>query len=148
MGLGGVEKRSKLAGRDEEEGEQYERAESMTYDPQVLLYPHVLRQHGDDVGLLREDPGEVLQAEYLEVADEVEEHAHQEEDGSPVQPRAQLQHARDRIAQVHVPQERDPRSAGAVPPYLIRAFCTETGHHEDGQQLERSLEGGMEQFVI
>lgn len=65
MGLGGFEQRDEQTGRDEEEGEQYERAEAVAYDPQVLLYPQVLGQHGDDVGFLCEDSCVVLQAEDL-----------------------------------------------------------------------------------
>lgn len=120
----------------------------MADDAELASDAEVLPEDGLDIGLDLEEASEVLEAKDLEVADEAEEDADEEEDGGAVEPGEKLQRARHGVAQVDAAQERDPRRAGGVPPYLVRALRSEAGQHEDQNDLQGSLQSKTDDIYI
>ena len=79
----------------------------MAYDSQVPSDPKVLRHHRRHVRVHVEEPCEVVQSEDLKMADQTEQNAYQKNHRDTVQPGAQFQYTRHRIAHVHVTQKWD-----------------------------------------
>lgn len=142
MGAGscGQEQGNEQTRSDQNQGQQYKNPEPVAYDPEVSPDPEVLLQDRPHIGLLQEGLGEVLDSEYLEVADEAVEHAHEEVDRGPVQPGDQLQGARDRVAEVDVAIVGDGGAPGDVPPQLVGCLEEEAGEDEAGPENHRTLQ--------
>lgn len=65
----------------------------MAYDAQVSPDSEVLFEDGFDIRVDLEHLCKVLEAEYLEAADEAKQNADEEEHHGSIEPRAQLQYA-------------------------------------------------------
>lgn len=90
LGPSGNQKRSKLTTGHQHQRQQDEGSEPMAYDPQMLPDSKVLGQDGPHIGVNVEDRGKVFKPQDLEVADQTEENANEENDGRPIEPRAEL----------------------------------------------------------
>lgn len=130
VGSGGGEKRSELAGGDEDERVEYEASVAVADPLELDAYAPVLPQHGGDVGALAEVPREPRHSEDLQVAYGAEQHARHAEHGCAVHPRRHLQRARRGR-----PPERE-GAVGAVPEGLVRGVGEEAGEHEAGEEAE------------
>lgn len=80
------EKRDELTGSDQNQRQQNEGSEAMADDGEGSSEAQMQNQDGADVGFPMENRSEIFEPDHLEAADEAEEDADEEEDGSSVEP--------------------------------------------------------------
>ena len=99
----------------------------MANDSEGSSKPQMLNQDGANLSFATKTRSEIFKSDHLETANEAEENADKEEDGSSVKPWAELQCARGNVANIHVIGVIwDFFSCWNVPPDFVTCFCHET----------------------
>lgn len=91
----------------------------MAYDAQMSSDPKVLAKDWPHIRVHLEKISEILKSEDLEVANQTEENADEENDGRPIEPGGDLHDARYGVAYYDIAQEGNLGSSWGVPPYLV-----------------------------